>query len=133
MTAHAQFGNLLQQLQKLQPPAQQTPGGMPSLGAAKGPAKGGLTPSDQWCSQQAGALGGMKIDTGVIASEFKVPELEALQDDFRTALRKEKISKTFPSARFFQASFETKKVRAIYDTFLAFPDPDTLAALIQIS
>jgi hypothetical protein len=133
MLAHAQFGNLMQQLQKLQPPAQPGQGGMPSLGAAKAPVKGGLTLSDQWCSQQVGALGRMKIDTGVIASEFKVSELEALQDDFTTALRKEKISKTFPSAKFFQASFETKKVRAIYDTFLAFPEPETLAALIQIS
>jgi hypothetical protein len=133
MSAQAQFGNLLQQLQKLQPPAQPGQGGAPSLGAGKSPAKGGLTPSDQWCSQQVGALGQMKIDTGVIASEFKVSELEALQGDFTTALGKEKISKTFPSAKFFQASFETKKVRAIYDTFLAFPEPETLAALIQIS
>jgi hypothetical protein len=133
MLAQAQFGNLMQQLQKLQPPGQQGQGGMPSLGAGKRPAKGGLTPSDQWCSEQMGSLGRMKIDTAVIASEFKVSELEALQDDFTAALRKEKISKTFPSARFFQASFETKKVRAIYDTFLAFPEPETLAALIQIS
>ena len=78
MLAQAQFGNLMQQLQKLQPPGQQAPGGMPSLGAGKSPAKGGLTPSDQWCSQQVGALGRMKIDTAVIASEFKVSELEAL-------------------------------------------------------
>ena len=133
MVAQAQFGNFLQQLQKLQPPAQQSQGGAPALGGGKGPATGGLAPSDQWCSEQVGALGRMKIDTGVIASEFKVSELEALQDDFTTALRRDKISKTFPSARFFQASFETVKVRAIYDTFLAFPEPDTLAALIQIS
>jgi hypothetical protein len=133
MLAQAQFGNLMQQLQKSLPPAQPGQGGMPSLGAGKAPAKGGLTPSDQWCSQQVGALGRMKIDSGVIASEFKISELEALQDDFTNALRKEKISKTFPNAKFFQASFETKRVRAIYDTFLAFPEPETLAALIQIS
>ena len=133
LVVHAQFGNLMQQLQKLQPPTQQGQGGMPSFGAGKAPAKGGLTPSDQWCSQQVGALGRMKIDTGVIASEFKIPELETLQDDFTNALRKDKISKTFPNAKFFQASFETKKVRAIYDTFLGFPEPETLAALIQIS
>ena len=133
MVAQAQFGNLMQQLQKLQPSGQQSQGVLPTMGGGTSSAKGGLTPSDQWCSQQVGALGRMKIDTGVIASEFKVSELEALQDDFTTALRRDKISKTFPSARFFQASFETKKVRAIYDTFLAFPEPDTLAALIQIS
>jgi hypothetical protein len=134
LVAHAQFGNLMQQLQKLQPPTQQGQGGMPSFGAGKAPAKGGSDTSAKWCSyQELGSLGRMKIDTGVISSEFKVPELEALQDDFIIALRKDKISKTFPSAKFFQASFETKRVRAIYDTFLAFPEPETLAALIQIS
>ena len=133
MLAQAQFGNLMQQLQKLQPPGQQSQGGMPSLGAGKRPAKGGLTPSDQWCSEQMGSLGRMKIDKGIISSEFKIPELDTLNGDFEKAFGKDKISKTFPSARFFQASFETKKVRAIYDTFLAFPEPDTLAALIQIS
>jgi hypothetical protein len=131
--AQAQFGNLMQQLQKLQPPNQQG-AGVPGAGAGKGSAKGGgLMPSDQWCKQQVGALGRMKIDTGVIASEFKIQELEALQDDFMKAFRTERINKTFPNAKFFQASFETKKVRAIYDTFLAFPEPETLAALIQIS
>ena len=131
--AHAQFGNLMQQLQKLQVPGQQT-GVAPSAGGGKSAAKGGgMTPSDQWCRQQVGALGNMKIDTGVIASEFKIQELEALQDEFMKVFRNDRINKTFPSAKFFQASFETKKVRAIYDTFLAFPEPETLAALIQIS
>jgi hypothetical protein len=131
LAAKAQFGNLMQQLQKLQSPAAQ--GSIQPLqpgGARKG---NGMAPSDQWCSQQVGALGRMQVDTAVIASEFKVPDLEALQDEFQKALRKDKISKTFPSARFFQASFETKRVRAIYDSFLAFPEPETLAALIQLS
>ncbi len=135
--AQAQFGNLMKQLQQLQPPGQQPGGqpvgGMPAVGGAKAPAKGGLTPSDQWCRQQVGALGNLKVNTGVIASEFNIPELESLQDEFLKAFRNDKINKTFPNAKFFQASFETKKVRAIYDTFLAFPEPDTLAALIQIS
>lgn len=78
-------------------------------------------------------LGRTRIDTGLVASEFRLPELEALQDEFRRALKKERINRTFPHARFFQASFETRKVRALYDTFLAFPEPDTLAALIQLS
>lgn len=133
MAAQAQFGNLMQQLQKLQPPNQQQPGAAPPTGGGRGAAKGGTTSSDQWCRQHIGTLGKMKIDTGVIASEFKVVELEALQDEFTKAFRNDQINKTFPNARFFQASFETKKVRAIYDTFLAFPEPETLAALIQIS
>ncbi len=131
---HAQFGNFLQQLQKA------LPTGATGPTAATGPTSasnskrsGGLMPSTQWCSAQAGALGSMKVDTQIIASEFNIPDLESLQDQFLLALRKVAINKTFPSAKFFQASFETKKVRAIYDTFLAFPEPDTLAALIQIS
>jgi hypothetical protein len=134
LMVHAQFGNLLKELQKLVPPNQS--GG--ATGAAQ-PAPqarsrgGGLIPSDQWCSQQSGALGKMKVDTGVIVSEFNVAELEALQDHFLAALRKDKLSRTFPHARFFQSSFETSKVRGIYDSFLAFPEPESLAALIQIS
>lgn len=132
LLAHAQFDNLLKQMQKLQPPAQGG-GGVPMSVGGGGLSKGGLVPSDQWCDQQVGALGRMKVDTSLIASEFNVPELEALQDQFLGAFKKEKINKTFPNARFFQASFETKKVRGIYDSFLAFPEPETLAALIQIS
>ncbi|MBU6225373.1 MAG: hypothetical protein KGP13_11135 [Burkholderiales bacterium] len=118
------------------PPGKATPNSQASPGAVQGAAAkntGGLMPSDQWCKQQAGSIAGMKIDTNIISSEFKIPDLEGLQDVFLKALNKGKINKTFPSAKFFQASFETKKVRAIYDTFLAFPEPDTLAALIQIS
>ena len=139
----AQFGDLLQKLQKLQAPGQQQLAPSPQNNAA--PVSGqastgasqrkntGLLPSKQWCGQQVGALGNLKVDTGLIASEFAVPELEALQDRFFEALKRDKITRTFPSARFFQASFETKKVRALYDTFLAFPEPDTLAALIKVS
>jgi len=132
--AHAQFGNLLQQLQKALPTGATGPTSPAGpTGASNSRRSGGLMPSSQWCSVQAGALGSMKVDTQIIASEFNIPDLELLQNDFYKALRKVAISKTFPSAGFFQASFETKKVRAIYDTFLAFPEPDTLAALIQIS
>lgn len=131
IVGHAQFGNFLDQLQKLKPQSQQSD--MVSSASGGTPKAGGLMPSDQWCSQQVGALGRTTIDTAVIASEFNVPDLETLQDDFLKAFRKGKISKTFPSVRFFQASFETKKVRAIYDSFLAFPEPETLGALIQVS
>jgi len=135
--AQAQFGDLLNQLQKIQVPTK--PGIAPAVplgvatqgqGGSKG---GGLMPSDQWCAQASGALSGMKVDTGLIASEFKVADLRSLQDNFFDAFNRKNISKTFPDAEFFKGSFETKKVRAIYDAFLAFPEPDTLAALIQIS
>ena len=136
--AHAQFGNLLQQLQKIQAPAggqPAAPGGLAagSGASAGGAKKNGLAPSDQWCKEQSGALGSMKVNTGLIASEFKIENLESLQDDFSKAFARTNISRTFPDVRFFQRSFETKKVRAIFDTFIAFPEPDTLAALIQLS
>ncbi len=138
-TAFAQFGNLLQQLQKVIPqqPAQgQSVPGMaaPPQGQAAGNRRGGgLVPSERWCQAQTGALGRMKVDTGVIFSEFKVADLDALQDDFRRVFRKGPINRTFPGVGFFRASFETVRIRAIYDTFLAFPEPSTLAALIQLS
>lgn len=126
-SVHAQFGGLLQQLQKLQ---DSIPG---AGGQGQSSGKQGSTASDRWCSTQAGVLGGMQVDTSIIASEFRIGNLEALQDDFKKALAKGRINKTFPHASFFKASFETARVRAIYDTFLAFPEPATLAALIQIS
>ena len=109
--------------------------GFPGRGApAGGQAQRGKTAApDQWCAEQAGTLRGMKVDTGVIASEFNIPNLESLQDEFHKAFQREQVSKTFPHARFFKASFETKRVRSIYDSFLAFPEPDTLAALIQLT
>ena len=143
LAANAQLDDLFKELGNILPgkPAGNAAPNMPSVpGAAPGAAprkSGGLMPSDQWCKQQAGSIESMKIDkskiASIIASEFKIQDLEGLQDVFLKAFRKGQINKTFPSASFFQASFETKKVRAIYDIFLAFPEPDTLAALIQIS
>ncbi|MFM8546313.1 MAG: hypothetical protein ACKODB_01605 [Betaproteobacteria bacterium] len=136
----AQFGNLLQQIQKALPQQPAQGQGMP--GMALPPAQGqtagnrrgvSLVPSERWCQAQTGALGRLKVDTGVIASEFKVADLDALQDDFRRNFRKGPVNRTFPGVGFFRASFETVRIRAIYDTFLAFPEPSTLAALIQLS
>jgi hypothetical protein len=139
----AQFGNFLQQLQKVIPqqpgqgqavPAQAIPGaGAAQSQSAANRRSGGLIPSERWCQAQTGALGRLKVDTSVIASEFKISELDTLQDEFRKMFRKGAISKTFPGVGFFRASFETIRIRAIYDTFLAFPEPSTLAALIQLS
>lgn len=143
LAANAQLDDLFKELGNILPgkPAGNAAPNMPvAPGAVPGAApkkSGGLMPSDQWCKQQAGSIEAMKIDKSTIKtlidSEFKIADLEGLQDVFQKALNKGKINKTFPSAKFFQASFETKKVRAIYDIFLAFPEPDTLAALIQLS
>lgn len=89
--------------------------------------------SERWCQQQTGALGKLKVDTSVIAAEFKVSDLDTLQDVFRDAFRKSALSRTFPGVGFFRNSFETARIRALYDVFLAFPEPDILAAIIQLS
>lgn len=159
--AAAQFGDLMKELQKqvekLQPPPSQQKGTRPPSNKGQQPApqrnsanpsanQGGSTlppaigkpssaliPSAQWCREQAGTLKDIKIDTSVTTSEFSIRNLESLQDEFLAAFRRARISKTFPHATFFQNSFETKRVRSIYDVFIAFPEPDTLAALIQLS
>ncbi len=139
--AHAQFGNFMQQIQQLQRQqggGQAAPAGLPGLPGMGGqgggqPQRGKASSPDHWCAEQSATLRGIKVDAGVIASEFNIPNLESLQDQFLQAFQRESISKTFPSARFFRASFETRRVRAIYDSFLAFPEPDTLAALIQLT
>ncbi len=142
-TSHAQFEKLLKKLegqigQMQGGQIQDTQGGagMP-LGqpdAAGGKKKkSGLMPDNAWCSKQAGALGNMKPDVSLISREFKIEQLESLQDLFDNALKNKPVSKTFPNAAFFQRNFETVRVRAIYDTFLAFPEPATLAALIELS
>lgn len=136
MSSHAQFDKMLKDLGNLQVPnkAQPNAGVKQAPGAPAMPGQqGGFMPSEQWCSQQVGSIVNLKIDTKLIASEFNIKDLEGLQDDFLKAFAKPKISKTFPSVRFFQASFETKRVRALYDTFIAFPEPDILAALILLS
>ena len=133
----AQFGNLLQQLQnRVKPPNQQNTPGASRQGS-------GPVPSNFWCSRQERVMKGLNLDTGVIEKEFKIADLEGLQTDFLKEIgkgwsakdnrQKARITQTFPSAEFFSASFETEKVRLVYDTFLAWPEPATLAALIHIS
>jgi len=136
LSANAQFDNLLKDLANIKLPAKPAGNAAPNITPTPvgTPGKsGGLMPSDQWCRQQVGSIEGIKISNDIIKTEFKISDLDGLQDVFLKGMSKGKINKTFPSAKFFQASFETKKVRAIYDTFLAFPEPETLAALIQIS
>jgi hypothetical protein len=127
LSSQAQFGDFLKSLQK--PQQQQAVSGTKNSNTQAG----GLMSSDGWCKQQVGTLNGADVDTSLIASEFNIQELESLQDEFLKAFRKNEFNKTFPNAKFFRASFETQKVRSLYDIFLAFPEPDVLAALIKLS
>jgi len=137
-TSHAQFEKLLKKLEKQAGQVQDMqggagmPSGQPDVAGGK-KKKTGLMPDNDWCSKQAGALGKMKPDVSLIAKEFRLEHLESLQDAFDRAFKNKSVSKTFPNAAFFQRNFETVRVRAIYDTFLAFPEPATLAALIELS
>ena len=89
LAANAQLDDLFKELGNILPgkPAGNAAPNMPSVpGATPGAAprkSGGLMPSDQWCKQQAGSIAGMKIDTNIIATEFKIPDLEGLQDVFQ--------------------------------------------------
>jgi len=88
---------------------------------------------DSWCKQQTALLAGKKPNTALIAEEFKIANLESLQDEFIDRLARPSASKAFVGANYWRSSFETVKVRALYDSFLAFPEPDVLAILIEMS
>jgi hypothetical protein len=93
----------------------------------------GMKDHDFWCKEQAGVLGGKKYDVSVIKEEFKISKPESLQDEFFGLLDRKSESKAFIEASYWRSSFETIKVRALYDNFLAFPEPEVLAALIELS
>jgi hypothetical protein len=146
--AHAQFEKLKDKLNKLAAPqaggAQAVPAAAaaPQAGAAPAPApasgstKAGpstLGNPDSWCKQQTALLAGKKANTDLIKEEFKVANLESLQDEFIDRLARPSASKAFVGASYWRSSFETVKVRALYDSFLAFPEPDVLAVLIEMS
>jgi hypothetical protein len=145
--AHAQFDKLKDKLNKLAAPqaggVQQAPQGQPAqqanaapASASGGGAKAGpslLGDPDSWCKQQTALLAGKKPNTALIAEEFKIANLESLQDEFIDRLARPSASKAFVGANYWRSSFETVKVRALYDSFLAFPEPDVLAILIEMS
>jgi hypothetical protein len=136
--ASAQFDQFLKglqkEMQKIAPPA----GGVGPGGGQKG---GLINPEriEQQCREmfiglehevrQDRAL----IDKSSISREFKVPDLDQLQETFFAEFRRRNISKTFPHADFFVFEFETPLVNTLYQSFLAFPEPETLAFIIQLS
>lgn len=134
VAAHAQLDQFLKGIQKITPPSVGA-----NLGATQ---RGGLiNPQriEQMCREmfiglehevrQDRAL----IDKSSIASEFKVPDLDQLQELFFAEFRRRNLSKTFPHADFFVFEFETPLVNTLYQSFLAFPEPDTLAFIVQLS
>ena len=94
--------------------------------------KSSLSDPGTWCKQQTGLLGGKKVNTALISEEFKVKDLE-LQTIFAPKLLEASKSKAFVSAVYWRSSFETTKIRSLYDAFVAFPEPDILAVIIDAS
>lgn len=88
---------------------------------------------DFWCKDHAGLLSGVKVREEIIFDEFKIKELESLQDEFLDLVGKQSTIRAFDSPRLWISSFETKKVRGLYNAFVTYPEPATLAAIIEIS
>lgn len=136
--ANAQFDQLLKglqkEIQKIAPPqgANVTTGNFPG---------GLITPEriEQRCVEMfMGADHEVRrdrelIDPNSISREFKIRDLDQLQEVFFQELRRRNLSKTFPHADFFVFEFETPLVNTLYQSFLAFPEPQTLAFIIQLS
>jgi len=137
-SALAQFDQLLKgiqkEIQKIAPPPSGASSGTNQRGGLINPER-----IEQMCREmfiglehevrQDRAL----IDKNSIASEFKVADLDQLQELFFAEFRRRNISKTFPHADFFVFEFETPLVNTLYQSFLAFPEPEILAFLIQLS
>ena len=137
-SAHAQFDQFLRglqkEIQKVAPPLGGARAGVNQLGGLINPER-----IEQSCREmfigkehevrQDRAL----IDKSSIASEFKVPDLDRLQELFFNEFRRRNLTKTFPHADFFVFEFETPLVNTLYQSFLAFPEAETLAFIIQLS
>ena len=92
---------------------------------------------ESWCKQQTAVLGNKKVDPALVAAlikeEFNVKEMVSLQDAFIQSLNKPSESKAYVGASYWRSTFESVKVRTLYDSFLAFPEPDVLAMIIDLS
>ena len=92
---------------------------------------------ESWCKQQTAVLGNKKMDPAAIAvlinEEFNVKEMLSLQDAFIQSLNKPSESKAYVGAAYWRSTFESVKVRTLYDSFLAFPEPEILAVIIDLS
>ena len=88
---------------------------------------------DSWCKAHAGLLAGKKINTALIAEEFNIKELDSLQDAFIDLVDKPSSMRAYGSPKLWRSSFETVKVRGLYDAFVAFPEPAMLAVIIDMS
>lgn len=136
--ANAQFDQLLKglqkEIQKIAPP-------QGAIGATGNSAGGLITPEriEQRCVEMfMGADHEVRrdrelIEPNSILREFKIDDLDQLQEAFFQEFRRRNLSKTFPHADFFVFEFETPLVNTLYQSFLAFPEPQTLAFIIQLS
>ncbi len=105
----------------------------PSNSSAAGSTGLDMRVPDNWCKQQMALLAGKKINTALVQEEFTIKDLDELQTAFFDRLDAESQLKAYQNPKLWQSSFETVKVRALYNAFVAFPEPDTLALIIDRS
>ena len=137
-SAHAQFDQLLKGLQRDIQKIAPAQGG---LGRPSGQKSGLVNPTqiEQMCRElfigkdHEVRQDRARIDKNAIAREFKISDLDQLQETFFKELSRRNISKTFPHAEDFVFEFETPLVNALYQSFLSFPEPETLAFIIQLT
>lgn len=89
--------------------------------------------SENWCKQQMALLSGKKINLALVQEEFKIKDFDELQTVFFEKLDLESPLKAYQNPKLWRSSFETVKIRALYDSFVAFPEPEVLAFIIDRS
>jgi hypothetical protein len=93
-------------------------------------------PADKLCDlvSPSNLLKGKKYDKPeqLINTEFKVDRMEALTTEFLKSFKGQTYGKAFVGPTFWKTSFETIRVRNLYDTFVSFPEPVLLAAIIDL-
>jgi len=68
---------------------------------------------------------------GLVQQEFNMPA-EQLFTRFKESLKANRaISHAFPNAEFYVNEFETRRIQALYASFVAYPEPASLALIID--
>lgn len=141
LSASAQFGGLLQQLQRAIP---QQPGGMPGAAPGGVPGMPGMPGQAQQRGGGADAQGLNICNVHMVATTSRQPaEVERLvlthfnvageaffNQAYAALVTSPRRSDAIPDLRMFSGSFETKRGNALFATFIAWPEPELMAEII---
>ncbi len=75
-------------------------------------------------------LRGKNID-GLVQQEFNLRPEEVFTQFKNAAAANRTVSYAFPNAYFYLNEFETRRIQALYASFVAYPEPATLALIID--